>query len=598
MRCERPILELLMKKQYKVANTKKSERLFKKASSVTELLDVYRAHGEKTFFVWKEQNEQKEITYPEFADYVYRYAAGLKELFGENPVRIAVIGENSPYWVASYLAVMLSGNVVVPMDKELSKDEILKFAEYADVAAFAHSESFSDFFEERVVKEGHPTIKYLIPFTCSCAGADGQDDAVTSAGSCDKNEGKARVIDISSVAAFGEGKNNLNEPADPDECCELLFTSGTTGSSKCVMLSSRNIFSDIMSACATVDFYPDDVLVSVLPLHHTYELMCTVAASCYGTKICVCPALRYAMKAFKEYQPTALILVPLFVSTMYKRVLSEAKKAGKDKALLAASKLSHALNFVRINTSELFFKDVRDAFGGNLKKIICGGAALAPELITAFDSFGIAIYEGYGITECSPLVAVTPYYKRKPGSVGLPVPCCEVKIQGENIGESGNITGEVLVKGTNVMLGYMNNDEANAEVFDEDGWFHTGDVGYLDEDGYLYITGRQKSVIVLENGKNVFPEEIEEYLYKFDEISETVVIGREDEESVVLTAVIIPAYDKFPETNESELKSIIQKKVTALNKSLPSFKQIHKIEFRKAEFEKTTTNKIKRYLVK
>ena len=575
-----------MNKQYKVANTKKSERLYKKASNVTELMKVYRAHGDKTFFSWKEQNEQKEISYPEFADFVEKYAAGLRELFGDVSVKIAVIGENSPRWVASYLAVMLSGNVVVPMDKELSKDEILKFAEYADVAAIAHSDTFSSFFEEKVVREGHPTVRCLIPFTVSGENEDMPTD------------GKARVIDIDSVASIGEGKDAVAEPDDPDACCELLFTSGTTGSSKCVMLSKRNIFSDIMSACATVDFYPDDVLVSVLPLHHTYELMCTVAASCYGTKICVCPALRYAMKAFKEYQPTALILVPLFVSTMYKRILSEAKKAGKDKALITISKLSHALNFARINTSELFFKDVREAFGGKLKKIICGGAALAPELITAFDSFGIAIYEGYGITECSPLVAVTPYYKRKPGSVGLPVPCCQVSIQGENVGESGNITGEILVKGTNVMLGYMDNDDANAEAFDDDGWFHTGDVGYLDEDGYLYITGRQKSVIVLENGKNVFPEEIEEYLYKFDEVSETVVIGREEDDTVVLTAVIIPAYEKFPETEESELKSVIQKKVTALNKTLPSFKQIHKIEFRKTEFEKTSSNKIKRYLVK
>ena len=248
--------------------------------------------------------------------------------------------------------------------------------------------------------------------------------------------------------------------------------------------------------------------------------------------------------------------------------------------------------------SEHLFKDVRDAFGGHLEKIICGGAALDPQMIELFDSFGISIYEGYGITECSPLVAVTPYYKRKCGSVGTTVPCCETRIEGVSTNEQGWITGEIQVKGDNVMLGYMNNEEANNAAFTDDGWFKTGDIGYKDDGGYIFITGRQKSVIVLDNGKNVFPEEIEEYLAKIDVICESVVVGRREDDETKLVAVIYPSYQKYPDLSESEIRTEIQKEITALNKKLPSFKQIHKLEFRKTEFEKTTTKKIKRHLVK
>lgn len=572
-----------MEKQYRVANKKKTERLYKKAENIAELLEVYDSMGERIFFAWKENDELKEISYANFAEKVRNTAKGFVEMYGDENKRIAVIGENSPYWVETYLAVLLSGNTIVPMDKELSPKEISKFLEYAEVSAIAFAPSFSETFAEYIIDAKHPTVKCLIPF----------------GGDMIKESKKTKVVPLKDIEEIGHSSiRALPEDYDMERCCELLFTSGTTGSSKCVMLCMRNIFSDVMSACESVIFVPDDVLVSVLPLHHTYELMCTLGASCYGAKICICQSLRYVMKAFKEFRPTALILVPLFVSTMYKRVLTEAKKAGKEKALLAASKVTHILNFAKLDLSEMFFKDVKEAFGGRLEKIICGGAALNPELICAFDSFGIGIYEGYGITECSPLVAVTPYYKRKPGSVGRSVPCCEMRIDGEEIGESGFVTGEIQVKGDNVMLGYMNNDAANEDAFTEDGWFRTGDVGYIDNDGYLFITGRQKSVIVLNNGKNVFPEEIEEYMDKIDEIEEAVVVGREEDDTVKLVAVIFPASEKYPELDEASLRGVIQSKINNLNKSLPSFKQIHKIEFRKTEFEKTTTRKIKRYLVK
>ena len=283
---------------------------------------------------------------------------------------------------------------------------------------------------------------------------------------------------------------------------------------------------------------------------------------------------------------------------MYKKIVAEAKRAGKDKMLLAMAKIAHKLSFVGIDLSKTVFKDVREAFGGRVEKIICGGAALSPEMIPMFQAFGMAIYEGYGITECSPLVAVTPYYARKPGSVGPACPCCEVRIEGTETNEKGFLSGEIQVQGTNVMLGYRDNDEANEAAFTDDGWFRTGDVGYLDDQGYIYITGRMKSVIVLDNGKNVFPEEIEEYLEGIDYIAESVVVGREEDDGCKLVAVIFPNYEKYADLNETEIRGETQKAIAALNKRLPSFKQIHKLEFRKVEFEKTTTRKIKRHLVK
>ena len=262
---------------------------------------------------------------------------------------------------------------------------------------------------------------------------------------------------------------------------------------------------------------------------------------------------------------------------------------------------SGALRKVGIDMRRKLFADILDAFGGRLCKIICGGAAMDPSLMKTFDAIGIELCEGYGITECSPLIAVNPYFKRKVGSVGPSVPCCEVRIDADTTDEKGHSVGEILVKGENVMIGYYDNVEANMQVFTDDGWFRTGDVGYMDNDGYIFITGRKKTVIVLNNGKNVFPEEIEEYLTKIDSISECVVVGRNkgDGSEIALTAVIFPDFNAYPEDEPIDaIGEDIKKQVLELNRKLPSFKRITNIEIRKTEFEKTTSKKIKRFLVK
>ncbi len=575
------------KKQYKVVSHKMTERKFTPVANIAEYFDSITSYSERTIYVWKEGGTTHEMTYGELLEHVRHFSLGLREaglaakdsLPGQEcGVRIAVIGETSPWWIIAYMAIIASGNTVVPMDKELAPEEIAKFLEVADAAAVVYSPTFNDLFAGMM--DSHPTLRRLIPM----------DPAA---------EKSPAVLPYQTVLASGAASEiPLTVDTDTERCCELLFTSGTTGTSKCVMLCQRNIFSCVTAACATVDFNKDDVLVSVLPLHHTYELACMIAGSNYGMKFCINDSLRHALKNFKEYQPTGLVLVPLFLSTMYKKILSEAKRSGKDKILLPATRIANLLRFAGIDMSEKLFGDVREAFGGRLEKIVCGGAALNPELIPIFESFGISVYEGYGITECSPLVAVTPYHKRRCGSVGTTVPCCETRIEGVETNERGFLVGEIQVRGDNVMLGYMNNEEANEAAFTDDGWFRTGDVGYKDNDGYLYITGRMKSVIVLDNGKNVFPEEIEEYLEKIDKIAESVVVGREEEDGIKLTAVVYPNYAQYESLAESDLRSEIQKEIAALNKSLPSFKQIHKLEFRKTEFEKTSSRKIKRHLVK
>jgi long-chain acyl-CoA synthetase len=367
------------------------------------------------------------------------------------------------------------------------------------------------------------------------------------------------------------------------------------------MLSQKNVFAAVNAACETVCFSPEDVIMSVLPVHHTYELMCLLAASLFGMEVCINDSLRHVLKNLQVFKPTGLVLVPLFLNTMYKKIWSEAERTKRDGVLKAALATSKTLLSMGIDVRRKLFKTVLDSFGGRLDHIICGGAKLNPDLIAAFEDFGISVFEGFGITECSPLTNVTPYYTRKYGSIGPSVPCCRCRIADAQPGEHGYMEGELQIKGDNVMLGYYNNPEATEAAFTEDGWFRTGDVAYKDEEGFVYITGRMKSVIVLENGKNVFPEEIEEYLDEIETISECVVIGRKakDSDEVILTVVAYPNFEKLPAGATEELiHETIYKQIMQINRRLPSFKQMKALELRATEFEKTTSKKIKRHLVK
>ena len=562
---------------------KKTPRIFTPVTSFRGIIEGAAARGEKVAFRYPVGKEYAAVTYGDFAARVKKLAAGITAL-GLNGARVAVIGETSVEWVATYLAVTAAGGIIIPMDKELAISEIEGLLASVDAEAIFFSPAFRDKLAGAI--ESHPTLRLFVPF-------EKKED--------DKAE---KVMALADVMARGEAAVAGYEfpVRDENALAVMLFTSGTTGTSKCVMLSERNVCSCVHSACETVNFSDRDVTVSVLPLHHTYELAIMLASISYGIEVCINDTLRHLMRNFAAYKPTGLVLVPLFVNTMHKRIWDEARKKGKDKLLRRMMKLSNALRKVGIDLRRKLFGSVLGAFGGRLEKIICGGAPLNPEMVRNFDAFGVQICEGYGITECSPLIAVTPYFAPKKASVGPAVPCCETRIapMGQT-SAAGYEEGEIQVRGDNVMLGYYNNPEQNAAAFTEDGWYRTGDVGYMDEDGYIFITGRLKSVIVLENGKNVFPEEIEEYLEGIEEIAESVVVGRKDTdgETVLLTAVVYPNKDIFPEgTDEKAVYDAIWARLAELNKSLPSFKKLKGLEIRATEFEKTTSRKIKRHLVK
>ncbi len=564
---------------------KKKVRTCPTIRSLADLISQMKERGAKTAFRFPEGKSFSSLSYADFADKVLAIAAGLtqKGLAGK---RIAIIGETSPEWVAAYLGVIVAGGVAVPMDKELAIREIEGFLSGIDAEAIVYSAAFHDKFAP--ARESHPTLKTFIPFTQPTGEI--QDE---------------RVLPLPELMVAGNTAVAAGYPAperNPEDLAVMLFTSGTTGTSKCVMLCEKNVCAATNSACATVDFSDADTTLSVLPLHHTYELTIMLASLTLGVTISINDSLRHLSRNLREFRPTRMILVPLFVNALYKKIWDEAKKQKKEGKLRRALAFSEFLRHLGIDLRKKLFSGVLSAFGGRLCMIISGGAPLNVKMIKGFDALGIQICEGYGITECSPLISVNPYFAPKPGSVGPAVPSCRTRIapSGEKAG-NGYDLGEIQVKGDNVMLGYYHNDEENQKAFTEDGWYRTGDIGYMDKDGYIFITGRMKSVIVLENGKNVFPEEIEEYLAGIPEIGEAVVVGRkgEDGETVLLTAIVYPNPEFFPEGSDREAAySLIFGKINELNRSLPSFKKIKALELRETEFEKTTSKKIKRQLVK
>ncbi len=572
-------------KNAKIINKPKDVRLYERVMDVKDFCRVLAKHSDKVLFTYFDKKRNlHDITYGEFLIKAKSLAAALTKR-GYAGKRIAIIGETSVNWMASYIAILSVGGIAIPLDKELEISVIEDFMQSVEADALIYSSSFNGKFADAMAN--HSSLSCFIPMEPTDAELALSD----------------KIVDIEALCAEGaaevEAGYEIPDVANRDGLAEFLFTSGTTGTSKCVMLSQKNIFSVVTSAAATVPFTPDDTIVSLLPIHHTYELACMLAAMDYGMHVCINDSITHVLKNLQLFKPTGLILVPLYIYTFYKKIWAEAKKNGKDKRLKLGITAARSLYTIGIDKRRDLFAEVLNSFGGRLEKIVCGGAALNPRMVEFFDTLGISIYEGYGITECAPLTCVVPYYNRKYASVGPAVPCCQIRIYDGYENDKGFMEGEIQVKGDNVMLGYYNNPEATAAAFTDDGWFRTGDVGYLDEDEYCFITGRLKTVIVLENGKNVFPEEIEEYLSNIETIAESAVIGRQNGSEVSLTALVFPNVDKFPEgaTKELMYESIL-KSINELNKTLPTYKHIKIVELRDTEFEKTTSRKIKRHLLK
>ena len=545
------------------------------------------------------KEEVVSVTYGEYYHYVRKLTLAMNEI-GIKDQKVVVMGETSVQWIATYMATIFAGGVIVPLDPGLLHEEIINFINLSEAKVVVYSNTFEALFKEH--ENEMPTVEKFVMTNKTLFTLEPDEEYVDE-----------KFISYRSFLTLGdklykeynestdENKFDFNDQ-DTEKLQVLLFTSGTTGTSKGVMLNQRNICAVEMDIHPTFSVLtPDDVLLSVLPPHHTYELATTMLAPyMYGATIGISDGLKYVTKNIKQFKPTIMTLVPLFASTFYKTILKNVEKQGKSKKLKTGMRISKILGFFGIDVRRKMFKDIHEVFGGRLKYLIVGGAALNPEIVDFFRAIGIQMSQGYGITECAPLISVVPLDKYNRSSCGKAMDGVTVRIEKER--EEDNY-GEIVVTGNNVMLGYYNRPDLTAEVMTEDGWFRTGDYGYVDKKGYIYITGRKKNIIIASNGKNVFPEEIEEYIETIPYVSEVVVVGRESEKTgdVTIVAVVVPNFDECEAHglhDDETIYEAINHAVHDLNQKLESFKHVGVVELRKEPFEKTASRKIKRFLIK
>lgn len=529
----------------------------------------------------------KEITYKEAFDTVNSLGTALiaRGLKGE---RIAVIGENCYQWATSYLAVICGTGVVVPLDKELSASELKQLAENAEVTAVMFTEKYADVFKE-IKESGDTKIKTLIKLNGSkeYEGILKWSDLIAE-GRKLMEEGDRNFVDARIIA---------------DEMSELLFTSGTTGIAKGVMLSHKNICFDLMIAPTILTVNTWDIFFSVLPIHHTYECTCGFLMPLYkGASIAYCEGLKYIVKNLQEVRPTMFLGVPALFETLYKTIMKNVRKQGKESLVKKVMSINKVTKKIGLDLNKKLLKDILNVFGGRMRVLISGGAAIDPAILQFFNDLGFIAVQGYGLSECAPMGALNPdqhKYMRN-ASVGHVLPGMQVKIEDKD--EDG--VGEICLKGDNVMMGYYKMPEETAKVI-KDGWFYTGDQGYVDDEDFIYITGRKKNVIIASNGKNVFPEELEYYLARSPYIAESMVWGAPDEKSgdITIVAAIIPEKEDVEEAlgaekaaDEEAVKALLWEEVDRINEGLPFFKKIKKITVRTEEFEKNTSKKIKRFV--
>ncbi len=515
-------------------------------NTIKEFTDeIYEKYSDNIAYRFFRDEVITDRTYKELRNDVYALASSF---IGSNykSKHIAILGGTSYEWIVSFLAVIISGNVVVPIDKMLLKKEMLYLFEAGDVDVILYDEEF-----EETALEAKKNIKKVKKVHCLL----GEE-----------------------FRGFLKTKEVEMPETDPSKECEILFTSGTTGVSKGVMISQTNIVANLKEI-HRLDFASNvsgpKVVLSVLPVHHTFELTVdNLGILCYGATICINDSIENIAANINVFKPSVMLIVPAIAEALYKKIkdaMSDSKTARKINSGKRIVKVAGSLG---MDVRRSIYKSLLDKFGGNLTNIVVGGAALRPEICECFALFGINVFQGYGLTECAPLVCANCPTANKIGSVGKPY-YCEVK----------TVDCEIAVKGDNVMLGYYKNEEATKEVL-KDGWFYTGDLGYFDEDGYLFITGRSKNVIILDNGKNIYPEELEEKIMVIDGVKDVFVYGDKGR----LCALVLPA-----NPGDKEKKKAIETAIKKINEALPGYKKITFISFTHREFPKTTTMKIKRH---
>lgn len=545
------------------------------------LLDAVKRFSEKTVFVIKNHNEKDEnkkytnITYKKMLEDIYAFGTALFNA-GYKGKRIAIIGKNRYEWSLTHFTNLFGGVVSVPLDKDLQEHEFLQSVKRAKVDAIVFDPKCVGLIE--VLKKDNQ--KDAKEFICM-----------------DKIEGYTCVNEL---IAKGEKllkkgqKDFVNFKVDPDVMNILLFTSGTSAQSKAVMLSQRNIASNVYAMQLVEPLFEGLVTIAFLPFHHVFGSTCMVVMVACGIRTAFPDGIRYIAQNLREYKVSIFVGVPILVEAIYKNIKKEIKKQDKEKIVNTGRKVSKVLLKCKIDLRRKLFASIHKPLGGELRYIIAGGAALDKEVTEYFNSIGVRVIQGYGLTETAPVIAAEDYKLVKLGSIGRPLPGIEVDI----VDKDENGIGEVIAKGPNIMLGYYEDPERTAEAI-KDGWFHTGDLGYFDKDGTIFLTGRKKDMIVLKNGKKIFPEEIEVILNRLDIVEESFVFGMPKADGdLKLTAKIVynkgVAEKEYQGKSEEELKEIVWEMIKEINKSFPTYKYIKDLILTDEELIKTTTKKIKR----
>ena len=540
--------------------------------NLKEIMDfVADKYGKNIGFIYKsaDRKTKTEITYNKFREDLdavgaYLISRGLK---GK---KIVVFGLNSYQWLVAYYAVVINVGVVIPLDKGLPEEEIVNSLKKCKADAIIYDDSLKMDFGKIIGMDGI-TVETLIPMSDFT-----QEKMPELAAMINQYKPEFKVIDKHAVDI-------------------ILFTSGTSADAKAAQLTQRNIASTIAAMRKVEPIYEDDVEMILLPLHHAFGNQGVLMFISNGCTNVFCSGLKYVQKELKEYGVSAFFCVPLIIESMINKVLKTAEKEGKLKKLETGRKISKALMKVGIDARRVIFKDVIDGLGGKLRFLISGAAALDLKILEYATDFGILTVQGYGLTETAPTIASESYFFRKPGSVGHAMPGVEVKIN--NPDENG--IGELFARGPNIMKGYLDDEEANREVF-VDGWFNTGDLARIDEEDYIFLTGRKKNVIVLKNGKNIYPEEIEALIDKIPYVVENVVMGEEEGDDYRLVAHVVydPEAEAVKGKTEDEIQALANADIEKINDEMPKFKRIKEVYLRTEPFEKTTTQKIKRRKVK
>lgn len=546
-----------------------------------------KEHSNQPLILQKPNHKEpyKTITYKEFGEDVVALGTKLIKMLPKD-AKVVIVSETTYDWYVSYMTMLCGAGIAVPTDKELPDNELENVINRARATAVIYSAKKKDSIKK--IENSIPTVKYFIEMD--------SDDYIV-----DKHMGINYLIKEGKEILDTGDTSYMDIEIDPEEFKLLIFTSGTTSKSKGVMICNRNLAENINAVSAYVKVYPEDRLFSVLPLHHTYEsTIGFLVPFANGASVAICEGLKYIVPNLQESKPTIMLTVPLLVENLYKKINETIKKSKKDGIVNSMIHITNALKAVNVDIKRKVFKEILDNLGGNLRIIVSAAAPIDGKIGKWVEDIGIKFLQGYGLTETAPIAALTPEYEpSRYASTGRAVKDTDIIVMNPN--EAGE--GELLIKGPTVMLGYYEDEEATNEVMN-DGYFCSGDIGRIDEDGYIYITGRSKNVIVTQNGKNIYPEEIELLLGNVKEISESMVYGKKEEgkneKELVITAKIIPNYEKIEELHgkdlsEEEIQKIIWEKVKEVNKKLTSYKAVKKIEIKKDEFEKTTTMKIKRY---